>query len=157
MAPDNLAKLMKETLAIRRIQQFLQTDDIEYLSLPEDIRTTATSDQSALVMNGDVTWHYEEADPDVFTLRNLALTFPRGKITLVAGKAGSGKTLLLLALLGEAKLLRGHITYAISPIQDPDQMDGEMDWSTLSGGVAYVPQVAWLQSLNIRYAEFRAT
>lgn len=150
---------MKETLAVRRINTFLQTDDVEHLETSEDSATIATSDEDSLTVTGDVTWHTtsgsariesDEPEEPVFTLRNLDIAFPRGKITLIAGKAGAGKTLLLLALLGEVKLLRGRISYAVSPVLDPDQLDAEMDWSTLGKGVAYVPQVAWLQSLNIR-------
>lgn len=160
MAPKHIADLMKEVLAVRRINTFLQTEDVEHLNATDESATIATNDEKALTITGDVTWHHQEPlndtitplteQPSAFTLRDLDISFPKGKITLIAGKAGSGKTLLLLALLGEVKLLRGRISYAVSPVLDPDQVDDEMDWTTLGGGVAYVPQVAWLQSLNIR-------
>lgn len=160
MAPKHIADLLKEVLAVRRINAFLQTDDVEHLDASEESATIATPDEKSLTITGDVTWQHQKPsegvippteETSVFTLRNLDIAFPKGKISLIAGKAGSGKTLLLLALLGEVKLLRGRISYAVSPVLDPDQVDEEMDWTTLGGGVAYVPQVAWLQSLNIRY------
>lgn len=160
MAPKYIADLLKEVLAVRRINTFLQTDDVEHLDATEGSATIATSDEKALTITGDITWHHEarseeqsntSEETSVFTLRGLDISFQKGKINLIAGKAGAGKTLLLLALLGEVKLLRGRVSYAVSPVLDPDQMDDEMDWSTFGDGVAYVPQVAWLQSLNIRY------
>ena len=160
MAPKYIADLLKEVLAVRRINHFLQTEDVEHLNAFEESSTVTNSSEKALTVTGDITWHHQEAsneasdtipeDTLVFTLRDLHLSFQKGKITLIAGKAGSGKTLLLLALLGEVKLLRGRISYAVSPILNSDQLDGDLDWSAPNEGVAYVPQVAWLQSLNIR-------
>lgn len=158
MAPKHLADLLKQTLAVKRIQTFLQTEDVEHLNVSEERATIAKSTDKELIVKGDVTWHCQEPrsvsdtenESSVFTLRNLDVAFRRGELTLIAGKAGSGKTLLLLALLGEVKLLRGHITYAVSPVIAPEQVDDDLDWSTLDDSVAYVPQVAWLQSLNIR-------
>lgn len=67
---------------------------------------------------------------------------------------GSGKSLLLLALLGEADLLAGQI---ISPRSPPDTLAlfsdlpfiAEKDW-IVPGICAYVPQTAWLQNASIR-------
>lgn len=72
---------------------------------------------------------------------DLDIKFPRGKLTLVAGKFGSGKSLLLLALLGEARLIEGKISYMVSPIMDPQKID-KNDWSLFKNGVAYAPQVS---------------
>lgn len=66
---------------------------------------------------------------------------------------GSGKTLMLLALLGEADVLAGQV---ISPRSPPDALarlmdpleDGE-DW-VIPNLCAYVPQMAWLQNATIK-------
>lgn len=155
MAPRHLADLFKQLLAIKRVHTFLRTEDLEHLSSTASETTLAESSASALLVQGDLTWSRSPAPADsagvtVFTLRGLDLSFPRGQISLVAGKAGAGKTLLLLALLGEVQLVRGKITYAVSPMLDPDEADEGFRWELQGDAVAYVPQTAWLQSMSIR-------
>ena len=104
----------------------------------------------AMFVQGTVTWDIppprdtddasSTASQPVFQLRDLDVHFPRGEMTLLAGKFGTGKTLLLLALLGEVRLVDGKISYAVSPLMNPLD-NGDQDWSLLLGGVAYVPQV----------------
>lgn len=138
---------MKQLLSAKRIALFLRTPDVEYLS--ESVSSMdAASETQSLKVDGDVTWTSSESngseqpsEDQAFALRDLSLSFERGKMTLIAGKYGSGKTLLLLALLGEVKLLRRKITYALSPISDPWQTEHQVDWSETLEGLAYVPQV----------------
>ncbi|CBQ67860.1 related to multidrug resistance protein [Sporisorium reilianum SRZ2] len=78
----------------------------------------------------------EEATP--FHLTALDFQPPAGKMTLVCGPTGSGKSSLLSAILGEMELLEGKVILPKRPLQ------------LLSGGVAYCSQTAWLESLSIR-------
>ena len=97
-------------------------------------------------------------------LVDLSLNFPAGELSLICGKLGSGKTLLLLggfkdivfytrpitfhvplALLGEVDLLAGQILCPRSP---PDSLASftevrvsKEDW-VVEGICAYVPQVS---------------
>jgi ABC-type multidrug transport system fused ATPase/permease subunit len=66
----------------------------------------------------------------VFKLQNLSILFKPEELNVVTGPTGSGKTSLLLSLLGETVLESG----AASCPKD----------------VAYVPQTAWLQNDTIR-------
>jgi hypothetical protein len=94
-------------------------------------------------------------------LTDLNITFPKGELSLVCGKLGSGKTLLLLgtyyyftytsicsnrgtALLGEADFLTGQV---LCPKTPPDAIASFADivppsdkW-VIEGVCAYVPQV----------------
>ena len=76
-----------------------------------------------------------------FVLRDLDITFERCTVTLIAGKFGCGKSLLLNALLGEVALLRGRISYAVSAVVDPWQVENALDWDHCAEGLAFVPQV----------------
>ena len=62
--------------------------------------------------------------------------FQRGKINLVVGPTGSGKTSLLMALLGEM--------HAVP--QGPEALVG----LPRAGGVAYAAQESWVQNETIR-------
>lgn len=78
-----------------------------------------------------------------FQLKNLNLSFPRGKMTLVAGSTSSGKSSLLNALLGEMDLTKGSVHLPKdSSFRDPE--------TGLTGAVAYCPQQPWLQQCSIR-------
>ena len=45
----------------------------------------------------------------VFTLRDLNVNFVLGGLNIIAGPTGSGKTSMLMALLGEMTLLEGRV------------------------------------------------
>lgn len=86
----------------------------------------------------------EEASSDKpFQLSNLTLSFPRGKMTLIAGPTSSGKSSLLSALLGEMNLVEGSVQLPKVPaFIDPE--------TGLTGAVAYCPQVPYIQQCSIR-------
>ncbi|KAI0841218.1 abc transporter [Hypoxylon sp. FL0890] len=65
-----------------------------------------------------------------FRLRDISISFREKALNIVTGPTGSGKTSLLLSLLGETTLECGRATCP------PD--------------VAYVPQAAWLENNTIR-------
>jgi len=146
--PYLIAQFLQQLLSAKRIGTFLAGVDVEYLE--ENVLDGEPVPQiDHIYVRGTVTWDLRvpsddalsvSADP-IFQLRDLDIEFPRGQMTLIAGKFGSGKTLLLLALLGEARLIEGKISYLVSQILDP--LDASVpDWTLRKGGVAYVPQVS---------------
>lgn len=78
-----------------------------------------------------------------FILQDLTLAFPEGELSLICGRLGAGKSLLLLALLGEADVLAGQL---ICPRSAPDAMSkfnedvNNENW-VVPSVTAYVPQV----------------
>ena len=143
--PQLLTNTLQQIVSVQRISAFLQRPDVQYLDGSESTSTVAEENQP-LVMVGDIAWaQLQEGtslDSTPFILRDLDITFQRGTVTLIAGKFGSGKSLLLNALLGEVALLRGRISYAVSSIADPWQVETAIDWSQCLEGLAFVPQVS---------------
>ena len=84
---------------------------------------------------------------------DVSIDFPLGELSLICGKLGSGKTLLLLALLGEADVLSGQVLCPRTPPNALASFAGvvvpEEEW-IVQGVCAYVPQSAWLQIELIR-------
>ncbi len=84
-------------------------------------------------------------------LRNINVQFPTGKLSLITGKTGSGKSLLLAAILGEVKLLSGKIQVPEAPpvsiIESKDI--GESNW-ILPSLTAFVSQTPWVESGTLR-------
>lgn len=86
-----------------------------------------------------------EEDPAnvVFHLSNLNVKFPIGKLTVVTGPTGSGKTAVLIALLGEMELLDGECWLP----KETTVVDKE---TGLRNSVAYAAQTPWLQQKSIK-------
>ncbi|KAH8929584.1 hypothetical protein BT69DRAFT_1328618 [Atractiella rhizophila] len=93
-------------------------------------------------MEKAVDGEHEERDAETFMLHNLDVDFPLGKLSLITGATGSGKSSLLLALLGELDCLSGN-TYL--PKQ-PSIVDENGHYN----GVALASQIPWLQHASIK-------
>jgi ABC-type transport system involved in cytochrome bd biosynthesis fused ATPase/permease subunit len=70
---------------------------------------------------------------------------------VIHGKTGTGKSLLLAAIIGEAQIIKGDIQVPQAP---PMHMRGNEnasleDWITPSA-VAYVSQVPWIENTTIK-------
>ncbi|RKP06857.1 hypothetical protein THASP1DRAFT_4469, partial [Thamnocephalis sphaerospora] len=84
-----------------------------------------------------------DRDASVFSLKDLNVDFLPGKFNVITGPTGSGKTSLLLALLGEMPRMRGNVYL-------PRYRTLYSDLDTPSSNIAYVAQQPWLQSTSIR-------
>lgn len=126
---------------------------------PRDITMTNVTftwprdDSSTPVVDGVPVRSAAATPKNAFTLADLTLRFPAGKLSLICGRLGSGKSLLLNGLLGEADTLTGQVD---TPRSAPDAMAlfadstvKDEDW-IVNDMVAYVPQQAWLQNASIK-------
>src|SRR5258706_8252877 len=81
-----------------------------------------------------------------FELKDIDIIFPLGKLTLVTGATASGKTALLMALLGEmtpSLPSRAQVHLPKSPYSALDEYG-------LRSTVSYAAQTPWLEHLSIR-------
>ncbi|KAJ7104581.1 hypothetical protein C8R43DRAFT_1047311 [Mycena crocata] len=78
-----------------------------------------------------------------FELRDLSLIFPDGKLTLVTGPTASGKTALLMAVLGEMTSLPGG---RIIMSKDTSKIDA---WGNTQA-ISYAAQSPWLRHQSIK-------
>ncbi|KAF9935900.1 hypothetical protein BGZ67_002885 [Mortierella alpina] len=100
------------------------------------------------VANAEEATEPRTEDTDQFILRNINVSFPVGDLSIVCGPTGSGKSSLLLAMLGEMDVLTGHIYLPRRSLDGSKEFDPET--GLLKDGVAYVSQQAWLQNASIR-------
>lgn len=91
----------------------------------------------------DGTTAVDSPEPVIFNLTDLTIDFPIGKLTVVTGPTGSGKTAILVALLGEMELLEG---LSWLP-KDVTSVDRELK---LRNSIAYAAQTPWLQQQSIK-------
>ncbi|KAI0641508.1 multidrug resistance-associated ABC transporter [Trametes meyenii] len=157
--PETLINMLQCAVSLRRIEKYLH--GAEVTSVPP----LAEQQQQIALQSATITWPQDRARggsaaPSAastprhkFVLVDLTLDFPLGELSLICGKLGSGKSLLLLALLGEADLLSGQM---ICPRSPPDTIASfagavvpQEEW-IVPGVCAYVPQSAWLRNASIK-------
>ena len=109
-------------------------------SSSKDTAKSSTEPSSPTTSDGTTAVETENA---VFNLTNLNVKFPLGKLSVVTGPTGSGKTAILTALLGEMELLEGE---SFLP-KYPTSVDKE---TGLRNSVAYAAQTPWLQQKSIK-------
>jgi ABC-type multidrug transport system fused ATPase/permease subunit len=141
--PLLMSFLIQANVSVKRVEKFLDEDEVE---LPVQRSPEAASHGVALgfIENATFSWDSHSDSYNKPSIKNLNLSFPIGKLSIVCGPTGSGKTTLLASLLGETFCLSGQ---AILPRIIPNKS------STLGGavsGIAYVAQTAWLQNCSIR-------
>ncbi|KAF8211647.1 ATP-binding cassette transporter [Mycena galopus ATCC 62051] len=147
--PNSVIKILQVVLSLRRIQKYLELPEVGPVPPLEQQQSQVIAFESC-----SVTWPQNTSmnTPHKFILANLNFTFPIGELSLVCGKLGSGKSLLLLALLGEAEVVAGQMACPRSPpaflASCSDKISPE-DW-LVQGMCAYVPQVSWLRNASIK-------
>ncbi|OBZ77340.1 ATP-dependent bile acid permease [Grifola frondosa] len=77
-----------------------------------------------------------------FELRDISVVFPEGQLTVITGPTASGKTALLMALLGELTTLEGRIVMSKNPSQ--------IDEHGLMHSISYAAQSPWLRHQSIK-------
>jgi ATP-binding cassette subfamily C (CFTR/MRP) protein 1 len=128
-----------------RIQQFLLAETksdarvIDHKSTPEPSPASSAIELRAIPHNsasvsGDILTLDECSfghSPDILAINDLTCAIKQGSINMIIGPVGSGKTSLLLGLLGEIQNLKGFVRMRTSD-------------------VAYCQQSAWLPNATIR-------
>lgn len=84
-------------------------------------------------------------------LRDATFTFPRGELSVISGKTGSGKSLLLSAIIGEADLVSGTIFAPTAPsaLERHDHKAHRGNW-VIPSLKAYVAQTPWIENASLR-------
>ncbi|KAH8810334.1 multidrug resistance-associated ABC transporter [Flagelloscypha sp. PMI_526] len=156
--PETVINLLQSVVSLRRIEKYLLSADVAHVPpLGEQSNTIA-------FRSATVTWpqdrNLKSDNPSAastprqkFALLDLNIDFPDGELSLICGKLGSGKTLLLLSLLGEADILTGQVLSPRSPADTLASLGSKVSLGEswiVEGVCAYVPQAAWLRNASIK-------
>lgn len=115
-----------------------------FLKLPEKQEAIVASD-SVSFNDANIAWPSKgtrEAESTAFRLNHLSLQFPRGKLSIISGGTGSGKNLVLNAILGEADIVSGAVHAPFS--------DNSASVSQTPSPIAVVSQPIWLERTSIK-------
>lgn len=123
----------------------------DYLNSAEKIFKPTPSERIA-INSAIIAWAADSEDQnDRFCLRDVNLEFPINELSVISGRTGSGKSLLLAALLGETDVLSGDIEMPLPPSPE-ERFDAQAhpgNW-ILPSAVAYVAQIPWIENATIR-------
>ncbi|GFF56184.1 ATP-dependent bile acid permease [Aspergillus udagawae] len=145
--PELITNATDAMISIKRIGNFLDTPERNSSVVPSP---------SIRFDNATVAWPDSAQISDVpsetyFLLRNLTVHFPEHGLSLVCGRTGAGKSLLLAAILGECKILDGTVKRpsAISSRSMYKLPRTGQDW-IIDSATAYVAQSPWIEAATFR-------
>lgn len=93
------------------IQSFISLERIQdYLNEPETRKYEILEQSNTKFGFEDASMEWEAAETS-FKLKNISIDFKLNSLNAIIGPTGSGKSSLLLGLLGELNLLSGKYTY----------------------------------------------
>lgn len=122
----------------------------EYLKAPERTMVARPGNKIAFE-KATISWPTDEVNEDAYKLHNVSVNFPIGELSVISGKTGSGKSLLLSAIIGECELHTGTITVPQAPdsIERNDKNANKGNW-ILPDAVAFVPQIPWIENATFK-------
>ncbi|KAK6347368.1 hypothetical protein TWF696_007434 [Orbilia brochopaga] len=144
VVPELIGDMLDAKVSAERIQKHLDSaEKEEYIKSSSRIAFTDAS----------VAWasDEDEKEEDRFVIRDINIDFPIGGLSLITGATGSGKSLLLAALLGEADLLTGTLEMP-RPLPKALRYDSKANADSwiLSTSTAFVSQIPWIENATIK-------
>ncbi|KAF6803445.1 ATP-dependent bile acid permease [Colletotrichum musicola] len=148
---DMFAHVQETKVSLDRVEEFLMEEETEkYDQLGED-NVDENGNKVIGFRNANFIWGGKDTVAEdgsiAFRLMDMDIDFKIGKLNIIAGPTGSGKTSMLMALLGEMTLVDGKVYCPGGRSREDVRPDPE---TGLADTVAYVAQAAWLVNANIK-------
>ncbi|XP_077131251.1 multidrug resistance-associated protein 1 isoform X1 [Ranitomeya variabilis] len=124
MLPMVISSMVQASVSLKRLRVFLSHEELE----PESIVREQRRSSDGCINMRSATFSWSKNDPP--SLKEINVTIPDGSLIAVVGQVGCGKSSLLSALLGEMEKKEGFVS--------------------VKGGIAYVPQQAWIQNASLK-------
>ena len=130
--------------SVKRIDEFLNAPERDSYIAPGDA-INLESLSIAWPSDSDVD------DPARYILRDINLRFPPQELSVIWGQTGSGKSLLLAAIIGEAEKLSGtiHVPKPPAVYERYDNKANKSDW-IIDNATAFVAQIPWIENATIK-------
>ncbi|OAX79996.1 hypothetical protein ACJ72_05680 [Emergomyces africanus] len=142
--PELITDFIECWVSAERIEKYLISAEKGHNTLPSD---------HICFEKAAVAWPVEDPDEsdDRFRLQNISLNFPPKGLSVISGKTGSGKSLLLASILGESDILDGVVRVPEAPpLEDRfDELANKKNW-IIDSAIAYVAQVPWIENATIK-------
>lgn len=136
-------------VSIHRVENFLNEDDVKNCDQALQNDSTAIEDLKIGFQNASFSWvnkDFQKGESAAFRMSNINIKFQRDQLNVIIGPTGSGKTSLLMALLGEVPLLHGSVNLSGKRVQGLNVKPG----TDSVDSVAYCAQQPWLMNGTIK-------
>ncbi|MCJ1350607.1 MAG: hypothetical protein MMC33_000588 [Icmadophila ericetorum] len=157
---DSIAFLLQAHVSLQRISKFLKERETgKHIQLLNSDTSFIGFDDTTLVWPSSRSKNCSENDGSIplaemlstqpFRLHSLRIEFQQDALNIVCGPSGSGKSSLLLALLGEMDIIRGRV-FLPHKETGVDLTGLQNSTRCLSATTAYCPQEPWIMNRSIR-------
>jgi ABC-type multidrug transport system fused ATPase/permease subunit len=145
---DMVAHVQESKVSVDRVEEYLSEPETDKPNQLKHMKYDENGDPFIGFEDATFSWGAKgQADSEAFQLQDIDVRFLPDQFNVIVGPTGSGKTSMLMALLGEMTLLegRGYLPGAKSR-EDlrPDPVTG------LTESIAYCAQQAWLVNASIK-------
>jgi ABC-type multidrug transport system fused ATPase/permease subunit len=142
---DMVAHVQESKVSVDRIEEYLNEPETDKYVQLQGHQLDDNGDPMIGFEKGTFSWGGK--DDDDFKMIDLDMKFKAGQLNVIVGPTGSGKTSMLMALLGEMKLLAGHVHLPGGRSREDLKRDPE---TGLTESVAYCAQQAWLVNGTVK-------
>lgn len=144
VAPELATEILNAWVSVKRIEK--------YLNGPEKTDFAMSGDAISFE-NASIAWPAETQsdEHDRFVLGEININFPNKELSVIFGRTGSGKSLLLASIIGEVDRLSGIIRTPRAP-SFPDRWEHKANYANwiIGSSIAFVAQVPWLENATIK-------
>lgn len=148
---DMIAHVQESMVSIDRIEEFLSEEETEKFDQLGLENIDESGERVIGFKNATFIWGSKNAVAEdgsqAFRLLDLDVLFKIGKLNVITGPTGSGKTSMLMALLGEMTMVKGRVYLPGGRSREDVRPDPE---TGLAETCAYVAQQAWLVNASIK-------
>ncbi|KAJ5409015.1 hypothetical protein N7509_002898 [Penicillium cosmopolitanum] len=146
--PEIIADGLEAKISADRIGVYMAAEEKIVNTVPAD---TISFEGASVAWPADQSQLVDDDQEDRFTLRELDIKFPSKGLSVISGRTGSGKSLLLSSILGECDVLQGTIKVPVPPPIKArfDHVANSQNW-IIDTAIAYVAQIPWIENATIR-------
>ncbi|KAK4122140.1 P-loop containing nucleoside triphosphate hydrolase protein [Parathielavia appendiculata] len=148
---DMIAHVQESQVSIDRIEEFLSEEETEKFAQLGIDNVDENGNRVIGFRNATFVWGSKSTVAEdgsmAFRLLDLDVDFKIGKLNVITGPTGSGKTSMLMALLGEMTIMKGRVYLPGGRSREDVHPDPE---TGLAETCAYVAQQAWLVNASIK-------
>jgi ABC-type multidrug transport system fused ATPase/permease subunit len=145
---DMVAHVQESKVSVDRVEEYLSEPETDKFFQLQRQEYDDNGDPLIGFNSGTFSWGSKgDSETDAFKLLDLDFFFQPGQLNVIVGPTGSGKTSMLMALLGEMTLLGGFVHLPGAKSREdakPDRATG------LTESIAYCAQQAWLINASIK-------